>query len=300
MDRISTFNQQRQFITQALEVQKRYAVEQTQQSTSTKALTYDGLGADSRTIISLESDLKLADQYVSSGTIVSARVQTAYSAVTSVVDLTTQARSWLSSLISGATDDISGANVQAQSYLDEVGSLLNTKVDGYYVFAGTVSNTAPVDISAYAATDAATVDTSYYVGAQSVASYEAAPGLTIEYGTSAVSSGFEKLLRALSLAANASESPADLDLMQDAYDLLDLAIDDISVEQSRLSGVASAIDDAMDRNVDFQLYAESLVSDLKNIDVAEITAKLAATELQLESSYAVLKTLQSINLLDYL
>ena len=300
MDRISTFNQQRQFISQALDVQKRYAVEQTQQATSTKSLTYDGLGTDSRTIISLESDLKLADQYVSSGTIVSTRVQTAYSAVTSIVDLSTQARSWLSSLISGATDDISGANVQAQSYLDEVGSLLNTKVDGYYAFAGAVSNTAPVDLSAYAATDAATVDASYYVGTQSVASYEAAPGLTIEYGAAADSSGFEKLLRALSLAANASESPADLDLMQDAYDLLDSAIDEISVEQSRLSGVASAVDDAMDRNVDFQLYAESLVSDLKNVDVAEITAKLAATELQLESSYAVLKTLQSINLLDYL
>ena len=298
MDRISTFNQQRQFISQALDVQKRYAVEQTQQATSTKSLTYDGLGADSRTIISLESDLKLADQYVSSGTIVSTRVQTAYSAVTSIVDLTTQARSWLSGLISGATDDISGANAQAQSYLAEVGSLLNTKVDGYYVFAGAISNAAPVDLGAYTATDATTVDTSYYVGAQSVASYEAAPGLTIEYGARADSSGFEKLLRALSLAANASESPADLDLMQDAYDLLDSAIDEISVEQSRLSGVASAVDDAMDRNVDFQLYADSLVSDLKN--VAEITAKLAATELQLESSYAVLKTLQSINLLDYL
>lgn len=300
MDRISTFNQQRQFITQTLEVQKRYAVEQTQESTSVKSLTYDGLGADSRTIISLESDVKLADQYVSSGTIVSTRVQSAYSAVTSISDITTQARAWLSALVSGATDDISGANVQAQAYLDQVGSLLNTKVDGYYVFAGTVSNAAPVDLSAYVAADATTVDTSYYNGAQSFASYEAAPGLTIEYGARADSSGFEKLLRALSLAANASENPADLDTMQDAYDLLDSAIDDISVEQSRLSGIANSVDDAMDRNVDFQLYAESLVDDLKNVDVAEITAKLAATELQLESSYAVLKTLQSINLLDYL
>jgi len=300
MDRISTFNQQRQFITQALEVQKRYAIEQTQEATSVKSLTYDGLGADSRTIISLESDLKLADQYVSGGTIVSTRVQTAYSAVTSISDITTQARAWLSSLVSGATDDISGANVQAQAYLDEVGSLLNTKVDGYYVFSGGVSNTAPVDLGTYVAADATTVDTSYYSGTQSLASYEAAPGLTIEYGVRADSSGFEKLLRALSLAANASEDPADLDTMQDAYDLLDSAIDEISVEQSRLSSIANSVDDAMDRNVDFQLYAESLVDDLKNVDVAEITAKLAATELQLESSYAVLKALQSINLLDYL
>ena len=300
MDRISTFNQQRQFISQALEVQKRYAAEQTQQSTSVKALIYDGYGAESRTIISLETDLKLADQYVSNGTLVAARVQGAYSAASSISDLTTNARAWLSSLISGATDDISGANVQAQAYLDEVGALLNTKVDGYYVFGGGNTTTAPVDLSTYAATDAATVDTSYYKGSDAGASYEAAPGLDITYSASATNSGFEKLMRALSLAAQASENPADLDTVQDAYDLLDQAIDEISVEQSRISGVAQSIDSAMDQNVDFQLYVESLVDDLKNVDVTEITAKLSATELQLESSYSVLKALQSINLLDYL
>lgn len=300
MDRISTFNQQRQFIAQALEVQRRYATEQTQQSTSVKSLTYDGYGAESRTIISLESDLKAADQYVSNGTIVAARVQGAYSATSSITDLTTQARSWLSSLISGATDDISGVNVQAQAYLEEVASLLNTKVDGYYVFGGGATSQAPVDLTSYAATNAATVDSSYYKGGDAGASFEAAPGLDITYSASAANSGFEKLLRALSLAAQASENPADLDTVQDAYDLLDQAIDEISVEQSRLSGVAQSVDDAMDRNVDFQLYVESLVSDLKNVDVTEITAKLSATELQLESSYSVLKALQSINLLDYL
>ncbi|WP_374652501.1 flagellin [Dongia sp.] len=300
MDRISTFNQQRLFISQALEVQKRYAAEQTQEATSIKSLTYDGYGADSRTIISLETDLKMADQYVSSGTIVAARVQGAYSAVTSIVDITTSARTWLSSLLSGATDDISGANVQAMAYLDEVASLLNTDIDGYYVFAGSALTTAPVDIGSYAATDAATIDTSYYQGSASGASYEAAPGLTIEYSSNAGGSGFEKLMRSLSLAAQASEDPADLDTMQDAYDLLDQAIDEITVEQSRLSGIANSVDDAMDRNVDFQLYVDSLVDDLKSVDVAEITAKLSATELQLETSYSVLKALQSINLLDYL
>ncbi|MBI2253159.1 MAG: flagellin [Proteobacteria bacterium] len=300
MDRISTFNQQRQFISQALEVQKRYAVEQTQQSTSVKSLTYDGYGSESRSIISLETDLKLADQYVSNGTIVAARVQGAYSAASSISDLATKARAWLSSLISGATDDISGANVQAQAYLDEVGALLNTSVDGYYVFGGATTSTAPVDLSTYAATDATTVDTSYYKGGDAGAYYEAAPGLDITYSASAANSGFEKLIRALDLASQASEKPADLDTMQDAYDLLDQAIDEIAVEQSRLSGIAQSVDAAMDQNVDFQLYVESLVDDLKNVDVTEITAKLSATELQLESSYSVLKALQSINLLDYL
>lgn len=300
MDRISTFSQQRQFITQALEVQRRYATEQTQLATSTKSLTYDGYGASSRTIISLEGEIKAADQFVSNGTLVSARVEAAYGATNSIVDLASNARSWLSSVISGATDDAGNFNIQAEAYLAEVAGLLNTKVDGYYVFAGTMSTEAPVDISTYAATDPAAADTSYYRGATTQASYEAAPGQTITYGTRADAAGFEKLMRALSIVAGANEDPTDVDLLQEAFGLLDEAIDDMSVEQARISGVAASIDDALDRNLDFQLYVDGLVDDLKNVDVAEITARLSATELQLESAFSTLQKLQSVNLLDYL
>lgn len=300
MDRISTFNQQRQFITQALEVQRRYAVEQTQLATSVKSLTYDGYGADARTIISLEAEMKAADQYASNGTLVAARVEASYGATTSLLDLAGNARSWLSSVISGATDDVSGVNTQAQAYLAEVAGLLNTKVDGYYVFAGTLATEAPVDISAYAATDPAAADTSYYRGGGGQASYEAAPGQTIVYGARADAGGFEKLMRALSVVSGADENPADIDLLEEAFGLLDEAIDEMSVEQARIAGIASSVDGALDRNLDFQLYVDALVEDLKNVDVAEITARLSATELQLESAFSTLQKLQSINLLDYL
>ena len=300
MDRISSFSQQRQFIAQALDVQRRYAAEQTQLATSVKSQTYDGYGSSARTIISLEAEIRAADQYVSNGNLVAARVEASYGATTKILDLASNARTWLSSVISGASGEVNGINVQARAYLSEVASLLNTRVDGYYVFAGTMSTDAPVDITAYAATDPTTVDASYYHGSTSLASYEAAPDQTISYGTRADAAGFEKLLRALSTVAQADEDPVDVDLLQDAFGLLDKAIDDMSTEQARIAGTAASIDEALDRNLDFQLYVDALVDDLKNVDVAEITARLSATELQLESAFSTLSKLQSINLLDYL
>lgn len=300
MDRISSFSQQRQFIAQALDVQKRYAAEQTQLATSVKSLTYEGYGSSARTIISLEAEMKAADQYVSNGTLVATRVEASYGATTKLLDLAGNARTWLSSVISGASGEVSGMNVQAGAYLAEVAGLLNTKVDGYYVFAGTMSTDAPVDISAYAATDPATADTSYYRGSTDKASFEASPDQSITYGTRADAAGFEKLMRALSSVAQADEDPVDVDLLQDAFGLLDEAIEDMSTEQSRIAGTAASIDEALDRNLDFQLYVDALVDDLKNVDVAEITARLSATELQLESAFSTLSKLQSINLLDYL
>jgi len=85
-----------------------------------------------------------------------------------------------------------------------------------------------------------------------------------------------------------------------AYQLVGSANDDIAVTRTQLSDTSQGVERAIDSHVDFQLYVESLVDDLQNVDVAQVTADLTATEAQLEASYNVLSMLQKINLLDYL
>ena len=108
------------------------------------------------------------------------------------------------------------------------------------------------------------------------------------------------MIRALNIARAASEDPADVDALTAAYQLAGAANDDIAVTRTYLSETALGIERALDSNVDFQLYIDSLVEDLQSVDVAELTAELSAAETQLEASYNVLTTLQKINLLAYL
>ncbi|HET6157062.1 MAG TPA: flagellin [Dongiaceae bacterium] len=301
MERISTFSQHRQLIAQALDVQRKAATQQTQIATGKKSVTYEGVAQNARTIVNLESDLKRADRYVTNGTIVNARVETMYSAVSQLGDLATDIQTWLSGVTSGAGDEVAGVNDQAQAYLEEVAALLNTQQAGRYLFSGSRTDTAPVNLDALTATpSSSTADTAYYTGDGQIASFDAGPDLTTSYGVTADSTGFEQLIRALNIARTASEDPADTVALTAAYQLAGAANDDISVTRTQLSDTSQSIERAVDSHVDFQLYVESLVDDLQNIDVAEITAELSATEAQLEASYNVLTMLQKINLLDYL
>ncbi|HEV8388699.1 MAG TPA: flagellin [Dongiaceae bacterium] len=301
MERIATFSQHRQLITQALEVQRKVATQQTQIATGKESVTYQGVAENARTIVNLESELKRADRYVTSGTIVNARVEAMYSAVSQLGELATDIQTWLSSVTSGTGDTVTGVNDQAEAYLEEVAALLNTKQAGSYLFAGSRIDAAPVDLANLSAAPSATAaDAGYYAGDAQAASFEAAPDLTITYGVTADEAGFEQLIRALNIARTASEDPADTDALTAAYQLAGSANDDIAVTRTKLSETSLSIERALDSNVDFQLYAESLVDDLQSVDVAAVTAELSAAEAQLEASFNVLSMLQKINLLDYL
>jgi flagellin-like hook-associated protein FlgL len=81
--------------------------------------------------------------------------------------------------------------------------------------------------------------------------------------------GFEEAIRALSLGANASEDPVDQDALTEAYDLVNAALDDLLVTQTKLSAAASALDWEMDVQTDVQVRLEAMVSTIKEVDVAE-------------------------------
>ena len=86
-----------------------------------------------------------------------------------------------------------GLDATARTLLDQVGSLLNVKLDGRYLFAGSATDTAPVDLTALAAppsTYPSTADTSYYNGDGVTLSTKAGPNLDIDYGVKADEPGF--------------------------------------------------------------------------------------------------------------
>jgi len=300
MDRISSFSHQRQLISQALQVQNKVAAKQTQVASGLESTDYKGVAAETRLMVTLESELQRAQNYIDNGEIVAARIETMYSAVSQVVEVASDARTWLNEALSGSTD-VTAFNAQAQAALDEIVNLLNTQQGGRYLFGGTLTETAPVSLDSYPAqTSPSTANVAYYLGDGETAAYQASPDLTIGYGVSADSSGFEKLIRAMSLAANASSDPVDKDALTEAYDLATEALDEILVVQTELSLAADKVEQAIDSNLDFQLYSQAVLEDLKYVDVAAATAELSTYETQLEAAYNVLSTLSKLSLTDYL
>ena len=86
-----------------------------------------------------------------------------------MVDIAANIRTQLVSAINEGNAPASGIDTLAQNMLNQVSSILNVDLDGRHLFAGSKTNTRPVDLNDAAflvppATYPSTADTTYYQG----------------------------------------------------------------------------------------------------------------------------------------
>jgi flagellar hook-associated protein 3 FlgL len=297
--RVATFAMSERMLEASLRTQARMSEAQLQQASGAVSTDYGGLGRSAGTLVSLEVSLARSKSQASAAEEAGSRVEVMYDAVGSMSELMSSFRTSLSSAISAGGDDDATLAATAQSLLEEFASLLNTRFEGRYLFAGSDTGTAPVDLSAYAATDAAIQDTSYYQGNSVKASVALSSERTLSYGVTGDASAFEQALRALSAVANAS-TPPDTDTLQAISDLTVDAIDQLAVVQAKLSIDAATLERSTAAQTDYQDEATSLITSINGADVTALAVELSSYETQLQASYAALAKVQALNLMDYL
>lgn len=303
MSRVSTMGQYQMSITSMMRIESDFAAVQKQLSSEQKADSYSGLSSNTERVVSLENEVTRSNKLVEQGEIVQSRIESQYSAVDGMVDVLSNYQVDLSSAISGQNAETSALNENAQVGLESFTDLANLEVSGRYLFGGGVTDRPPVDIGnpPYAPQTApTTADTSYYQGDDAIASILTSKTRKIEYGVSANNSGFEKAIRALSIGANAAENPQDNNSLNEAYDLVNQAIDELLVIQSSLSASASSLSDVVDGEIEYQLYLDAMVSDIKDVDLAAVITQQEQIQAQLEASYSATAKISQLRLSDFL
>jgi flagellar hook-associated protein 3 FlgL len=297
--RVATFALSNQMISSAMTTMAKEAEAQEQESTGVVSTDYAGYGATSKRILDLQVLVSRSQSYSDAATSAESRAEVMYSSIGSMSDLITELRSLLTSATDSATTDSDTIVVQAQEYMEEFASLLNTQYDGRYVFGGSNTTEAPVDLSLLgAATYTSSADTSYYVGDDEIASVRVSDTQTISYGVNANESGFEQALRAFNMVANSTD--LDTDTINAALQLTEDSLDGVTAAQTKVSLAASAMTRAIDYQAEYQDNASSLTTDLSGVDVTAVTVKLSALEAQLQASYSAISKIMSLNLTDYL
>ncbi|MGP9814335.1 flagellin [Rhodopseudomonas sp. NSM] len=301
LSRVATFANADQMVAAALRTQSTMANQQIQEASGLVSSDFGGLGSSSQQVLNLQVSVTRSQSYIDAATLANGKVEVMYSAVNSIADLITEFRTLLTSASNAASTDAASVTQSAQSMLEQMTSLLNTQYNAGYLFSGSDTKTAPVDISSAtyaAATSPSSADTSYYQGNSHLASVRVSDSQTVSYGVTADSTAFEQAMRAMNLVAN--NSPLSTDTLNEALDLAVGAIDSIGVVQTRLSNAASSIAKASSYQTEYQSYAETLGSDLTGVDVAAVTAKLSTYQAQLTASYSAIAKVQSLNLASYL
>lgn len=145
---ISTLARNEFLRNQVLEVQRQMALTQDQISSGKKSGVYSGLGQDARVSLSLNNLKQTTDAYLKNITTTIPRLKVAEQAVGRIFDIAVEMRSKAVAATTEAGLPLNNGNgalkALAQLRLQEVASLLNTQVDGLYLFAGLDSAAAPM------------------------------------------------------------------------------------------------------------------------------------------------------------
>jgi flagellar hook-associated protein 3 FlgL len=299
--RVATFANSQQMIAAALRTQSTMADQQMQESSGVVSQDFAGLGSKTEQVLNLQVSVTRAQSYIDAATQTDSKVQVMYSAVNSIADLTTQFRSLLTAATNAASTDSSSVTASATEMLSEMASLLNTQYSGSYLFGGSHTEQAPVDVSGTtyaAATSPSTADTSYYQGDSAVASVRVSDSQTVSYGVTADNTAFEQIMRAMNLVAN--NSPLTTATLNEALNLTTSSVGALGVVQTKISNASASIEKASASQTDYQSYAQTLGSDLTSVDVAAVTASLSTYQAQLTASYSAIAKIHSLNLASYM
>ena len=294
---------QQSLISQMRNVQTQLNTASEQSTTGIKSTNYAGVADQAYVLTSLSAEISQATSYADLAESIQSRVDVYYDSLSTMTDVLTDMLSDLSAAQSSGTNTVIGLNDSVQSALDTMATLLNTQYEGRYLYAGSATDTVPVtvDSTTYGAiTVPSSTDTSYYAGNDDVSSARVADGMTVDYGMTADMDMFENALRALNIAANARTDPIDGDALSEATSLINSALDGIGEQQTRMSSVHAQLESVIDMHTDFQLTAESMVSDLSEVDIAEAMVRLDTLSVQLEASYSAVAKVSDLSLFDYL
>ena len=178
--------------------------------------------------------------------------------------------------------------------------LLNTKVGGQYLFAGSDIDTTPVNLSDPgwpAQTSPSTVNSSYYQGNSALASVQVSETYSTTYGVTADNPAFEKLFRAYNILKT---NPTGIAERTEASDLIKASIADIGNIRGILSTKANSIDGQTDKNSSDMTDLQELSSNIKETDIPSASVRLTEIQGQLEASYSASVRVLQLSLVNYL
>ena len=279
-------------------LQRTYTL-QMQISSGLKSQTYSGIADVSGRLVNFEGAKTRLDQYLDDITITRNRLRLAETQVDSMRDMANTFRSDLLNALNGKNSQFQPMAEIAKEFMDQMENLLNTKDGDQYIFSGSRSDVAPVNIKAFTTpVNVSTKNTEYYQGDSYQAFSRVGEGRTVTYGTTANDPTFEKLIRAM---RNVFNKPNDNDALRDSLALVqEVAQKDIPAMISGIGVKVAQMDRIQDIHEQNILILTNTISEMKDTNIIDASAKVSQENNILQASFLALSRMGSISLANYL
>ncbi len=305
MTRISDLGFQRILLSSFQRAQEGAQARQVQLASGKVSDRYSGVGVRTGELLSAEGLINRATAYEKAAGVASSRLQVQEAGLDTIADSLARLRSrFVTALSTGSAELVF---VELATEAQRILSALNTQTGGVYVFGGTNGAVPPVDarsIDDLAA--AANTDDLFVLAGRTRLPVE--EGTSVDGGATADEIAGDILARLKELAdAPGTLGPfaGQLTAAQASFlvgkvaefDALSAAL----VEHQGANGVAQRqVSNALDRNVQRRNLAEIVASEIEDVDLAEVVARLNQDRLAIEAAAQALAQSRELSLLNFL
>ena len=275
---------------------------QTQIGSGYKSQVYEGISRDAERLVSLEATHTRTTQYVKNNETVERRLQTMETNISHIFDVITGYKTLLIDALNAQNSAELNMTVRAQEMLNQISSLLNVSEDGRFLFAGSMTNVPPVDLTSlpptYVIPTANGASSAYYQGNSQVLSVRAGDNFDVNYGIAADALGFEQAIRGLDVVIKGI--PNDPATLNHALAIASDALDNVANLRTQIAAVATTLDQVNRKHDEFMLFTEQTIGEIENVDIAEAFSFMNVATVTLEASFMTLSRLSQLSLLNFL
>lgn len=215
MPRVGSFATSQFILRQNLGAQQRAQDLRVQVSTGQKAQRYDGIAADVRRLEGLEKQAAAGRTFAKGIERTELRLEKMETSVDTLQDIASNFRTTLLSAANAENLDSIDVQKIAKDLRTEAAGELNAELAGRFLFAGSNTQTRPVDFEGLSFSDIQKGD--YFKGNADILSVRANDNVEVDYGVTAdpaSDKGFHKLIQALSRIAEPDSGSVSFDDIQ--------------------------------------------------------------------------------------
>ena len=278
---------------------------QLQLSTMQKSQDYAGIAKEASKLLSAEASEHRIDQFLNDNSTVNLRMDATLNSIDFLKNSLNDARGLVREILDDGNvpdgmdkDDISATK------MSEIQDFLNVKINGRYLFAGSMTSTQPVVPNSFGT--APTFDSSYETEAEPAYYYKGddnqikariSENVTLDYGVNADDPGFEKLIRAVRIIRETALSDANasakfdhaLALLNESEDRLQAIELNIGVKVEQLARTNESLTSTKNS-------LGAVITDIEQANTFEAVAELTQTQTMLEASYNTVVRLSDLTL----
>lgn len=317
MTRISTFSQNQSLVTLLQRNQDFLATERVKIATGKNGDDLKSIARESSVLLSSRTISARTDSFMRANQELANRLELQNSALGGIAQIADDLRNDLITTVN--LNSSVGLIANMTDHMDRLIGLLDTKLNGKYVFSGTRSDTSPINVSNTTQLLALTNTVDAFDNNAVKLSQRLDENRTLQYGVlaSEVAEPLLNVIRRIQQFENGTlptgagaYTPAGSFTDPLAQNQIDFLVSEFSNAVTAITTVRNAeqmnglnmaaVESQLVRQNDEINFIDMFIAEIENVDIAEAVTNLKAGETALSASLQVIARLGSISLLDYI